>query len=140
MRIDIDAKVVADWVDGPPCSSVSHAHFIMDCMNFLRLIPLVKIKHCHCETNRNTVVWMPCNRNLCLLLLLPMIFIFFFSIITWVCIMRGFALSLYLYHLIYLILTKRNKIIINFIFNNAMALIKVSQLQWHLNYMLLRTW
>lgn len=54
VEIEIDAKVVFDWISKPYNDNLNQANLIMNRRNLLSQIPQVKMKHCICEANQCT--------------------------------------------------------------------------------------
>ena len=52
MEIEIDAKVVADWVVGSTSINTVYSVLISDCRYLMEKMPRVKIRHCFREANQ----------------------------------------------------------------------------------------
>ena len=50
--IELDAKVVMDWVSGNTTINIAHSTLISDCRQLMRQIPNLKVKHCYREANQ----------------------------------------------------------------------------------------
>ena len=51
VEIEIDAKVMADWVVGSTSINTAHSVLISDCRYLMEKMPRVKIRHCFREAN-----------------------------------------------------------------------------------------
>jgi len=52
IEIEIDARVLLDWVTEEYNDNLHHASLIMDCMTLINLIPQAKKSYYFCEANK----------------------------------------------------------------------------------------
>ena len=52
VEIELDAKVVMDWVSENTTKNIAHFALISDCRQLMGQIPNLKVKHCYREANQ----------------------------------------------------------------------------------------
>ena len=52
LEIEIDAKVVLEWMTNEHSFNLNHSPLIMDCRTLIKQVPQVRMMHCFREANR----------------------------------------------------------------------------------------
>ena len=52
LEIEVDAKVILEWMISEHSNNLSHSPLIMNCRALINQVPQVRMMHCFCEGNK----------------------------------------------------------------------------------------